>query len=128
MIRRPPRSTRTDTLFPYTTLFRSDAVEAALLAPEEADRDHGAEGNDEEYHPHRRRKDQRQMVGQRARPVASHCSSTTPRPAGSTTPTSMPAATADSSRDLQPGLTLEHPNTLYGPLVPTRTPGQVTPP
>src|SRR3546814_3496037 len=29
MIRRPPRSTRTDTLFPYTTLFRSDA--AALL-------------------------------------------------------------------------------------------------
>src|SRR3546814_13275299 len=26
MIRRPPRSTRTDTLFPYTTLFRSDRV------------------------------------------------------------------------------------------------------
>src|SRR3546814_14692202 len=26
MIRRPPRSTRTDTLFPYTTLFRSHAV------------------------------------------------------------------------------------------------------
>src|SRR3546814_19644344 len=26
MIRRPPRSTRTDTLFPYTTLFRSDAA------------------------------------------------------------------------------------------------------
>src|SRR3546814_7824617 len=26
MIRRPPRSTRTDTLFPYTTLFRSDHV------------------------------------------------------------------------------------------------------
>src|SRR3546814_9494125 len=29
MIRRPPRSTRTDTLFPYTTLFRSDTVEVA---------------------------------------------------------------------------------------------------
>src|SRR3546814_6940735 len=29
MIRRPPRSTRTDTLFPYTTLFRSAAVSAA---------------------------------------------------------------------------------------------------
>src|SRR3546814_1488888 len=29
MFRRPPRSTRTDTLFPYTTLFRSDAVVAA---------------------------------------------------------------------------------------------------
>src|SRR3546814_6940758 len=27
MIRRPPRSTRTDTLFPYTTLFRSDSPE-----------------------------------------------------------------------------------------------------
>src|SRR3546814_12552401 len=26
MIRRPPRSTRTDTLFPYTTLFRSERV------------------------------------------------------------------------------------------------------
>src|SRR3546814_15868391 len=32
MIRRPPRSTRTDTLFPYTTLFRSsqDSVSALL--------------------------------------------------------------------------------------------------
>src|SRR3546814_8269712 len=32
MIRRPPRSTRTDTLFPYTTLFR--ALGAALLCLE----------------------------------------------------------------------------------------------
>src|SRR3546814_11483005 len=34
MIRRPPRSTRTDTLFPYTTLFRSGghAPHAAVLA------------------------------------------------------------------------------------------------
>src|SRR3546814_5828250 len=30
MIRRPPRSTRTDTLFPYTTLFRS--LQSRLLA------------------------------------------------------------------------------------------------
>src|SRR3546814_4068813 len=29
MIRRPPRSTRTDTLFPYTTLFRSPRADAA---------------------------------------------------------------------------------------------------
>src|SRR3546814_14462557 len=29
MIRRPPRSTRTDTLFPYTTLFRSNWTEFA---------------------------------------------------------------------------------------------------
>src|SRR3546814_48792 len=28
MIRRPPRSTRTDTLFPYTTLFRSEAADS----------------------------------------------------------------------------------------------------
>src|SRR3546814_13728019 len=31
MIRRPPRSTRTDTLFPYTTLFRSNANLASVL-------------------------------------------------------------------------------------------------
>src|SRR3546814_1422706 len=31
MIRRPPRSTRTDTLFPYTTLFRS--INADVLKP-----------------------------------------------------------------------------------------------
>src|SRR3546814_3812773 len=30
MIRRPPRSTRTDTLFPYTTLFRSTAPNHAI--------------------------------------------------------------------------------------------------
>src|SRR3546814_15079036 len=30
MIRRPPRSTRTDTLFPYTTLFRSRPSQRAL--------------------------------------------------------------------------------------------------
>src|SRR3546814_16555887 len=31
MIRRPPRSTRTDTLFPYTTLFRSSSVPLATI-------------------------------------------------------------------------------------------------
>src|SRR3546814_1401009 len=31
MIRLPPRSTRTDTLFPYTTLFRSDRQHARIL-------------------------------------------------------------------------------------------------
>src|SRR3546814_8957716 len=30
MIRRPPRSTRTDTLFPYTTLFRSSGCGSAV--------------------------------------------------------------------------------------------------
>src|SRR3546814_16389930 len=33
MIRRPPRSTRTDTLFPYTTLFRSVVVIGATNRP-----------------------------------------------------------------------------------------------
>src|SRR3546814_7928124 len=32
MIRRPPRSTRTDTLFPYTTLFRSRRLSPRLAA------------------------------------------------------------------------------------------------
>src|SRR3546814_9606673 len=31
MIRRPPRSTRTDTLFPYTTLFRSSRFSPQIL-------------------------------------------------------------------------------------------------
>src|SRR3546814_4740703 len=33
MIRRPPRSTRTDTLFPYTTLFRSPSFNGFLVTP-----------------------------------------------------------------------------------------------
>src|SRR3546814_10046268 len=33
MIRRPPRSTRTDTLFPYTTLFRSFPAASGLQRP-----------------------------------------------------------------------------------------------
>src|SRR3546814_7439466 len=50
MIRRPPRSTRTDTLFPYTTLFRSiqraeqqctDLISALLLLSRN-ERGHGA--------------------------------------------------------------------------------------
>src|SRR3546814_3953438 len=36
MIRRPPRSTRTDTLFPYTTLFRSVEVRLGSVYPAEA--------------------------------------------------------------------------------------------
>src|SRR3546814_20901793 len=36
MIRRPPRSTRTDTLFPYTTLFRSGGMLTKVLAARRA--------------------------------------------------------------------------------------------
>src|SRR3546814_10335424 len=44
MIRRPPRSTRTDTLFPYTTLFRS---RAAVLEDEDSDEDEVAKAEQE---------------------------------------------------------------------------------
>src|SRR3546814_15456458 len=37
MIRRPPRSTRTDTLFPYTTLFRSRGERGAAKKCKRAD-------------------------------------------------------------------------------------------
>src|SRR3546814_15551908 len=40
MIRRPPRSTRTDTLFPYTTLFRS-AVASRVISRERVRRSTG---------------------------------------------------------------------------------------
>src|SRR3546814_5621101 len=48
MIRRPPRSTRTDTLFPYTTLFRSYDIKfapmkALSLMPVSSDAGEGAE-------------------------------------------------------------------------------------
>src|SRR3546814_3941304 len=49
MIRRPPRSTRTDTLFPYTTLFRSDAADHRL----QLDLPHPLD--DEQVHADRRR-------------------------------------------------------------------------
>src|SRR3546814_10024285 len=38
MIRRPPRSTRTDTLFPYTTLFRSPGGQRQAVGDFEIDR------------------------------------------------------------------------------------------
>src|SRR3546814_6663575 len=42
MIRRPPRSTRTDTLFPYTTLFRSTARQVARRCAEVRSECHSA--------------------------------------------------------------------------------------
>src|SRR3546814_11822314 len=54
MIRRPPRSTRTDTLFPYTTLFRSRLQQAGeglarLTGEDRADAD---EDRDEDQRQH----------------------------------------------------------------------------
>src|SRR3546814_3189765 len=48
MIRRPPRSTRTDTLFPYTTLFRSAGTICALAPTSARNRRAGHD------RPHRR--------------------------------------------------------------------------
>src|SRR3546814_17167719 len=61
MIRLPPRSTRTDTLFPYTTLFRSDAVDILfgnvrnleindVADPRHVDTARGDIGRDEQPH------------------------------------------------------------------------------
>src|SRR3546814_5750183 len=54
MIRRPPRSTRTDTLLPYTTLFRSGADRVVVARDHELDAvgvavgvDHGHDGDAE---------------------------------------------------------------------------------
>src|SRR3546814_891970 len=54
MIRRPPISTRTDTLFPYTTLFRSVNLACAWLLHDGGhhDHDHHAHGH-EPAHDHR---------------------------------------------------------------------------
>src|SRR3546814_5335208 len=68
MIRRPPRSTRTDTLFPYTTLFRSEQRERhgrifGLIAGDQLRLRLGkverravrlGKGRDEEHHRHRK--------------------------------------------------------------------------
>src|SRR3546814_10998981 len=52
MIRRPPRSTRTDTLFPYTTLFRSDRGPDTDLGVggKQSDEDSGDAHQDEAEH------------------------------------------------------------------------------
>src|SRR3546814_11796346 len=47
-IRRPPRFTRTDTLFPYTTLFRSDGPDAGMAAGQQ-----GGEGDQLAAEDHR---------------------------------------------------------------------------
>src|SRR3546814_13286841 len=63
MIRRPPRSTRTDTLFPYTTLFRSQDFDTAL------DGDDGGSEADQKVRPvgaqpqHQHARDQDAAIG-----------------------------------------------------------------
>src|SRR3546814_6172812 len=59
MKRLPPRSTRTDTLFPYTTLFRSQAVDACACG--------GDAGIREAGHSHSRLRQQHPADGVRRR-------------------------------------------------------------
>src|SRR3546814_13938042 len=63
MIRLPPRSTRTDTLFPYTTLFRSLEQSAFCADVENGQKQHTLKEQNDRYHvrshgrsgPHRHR-------------------------------------------------------------------------
>src|SRR3546814_3545156 len=66
MIRRPPRSTRTDTLFPYTTLFRSQG--------------YGRPGgqSDDQDHQYRRPSAARRAGGQRRDRLIKTCNAGTP--------------------------------------------------
>src|SRR3546814_16221787 len=72
MIRRPPRSTRTDTLFPYTTLFRSGPLaagghDAAEPAPYRHD---AAPARRQRWPADRGRLDAHESAGQGDRPDA----------------------------------------------------------
>src|SRR3546814_3675239 len=97
MIRRPPRSTRTDTLFPYTTLFRSLSCDAIVpdqlglglgIGPCKAGRNHFARhriGLDEVQHDARfglitRRQEQDYECSAQHRGGRSHKYKGTPRP------------------------------------------------
>src|SRR3546814_16369308 len=51
MRRRPPRSTRTDTLFPYTTLFRSAATLGAILEAPDNDAGIVVVGSSAQFQP-----------------------------------------------------------------------------
>src|SRR3546814_12325281 len=62
MVRRPPRSTRTDTLFPYTTLFRSVGGDKGWSA-EDARPDDDSNNQSHDI----RRRQQRARTGQRSR-------------------------------------------------------------
>src|SRR3546814_20917921 len=51
MIRRPPRSTRTDTLFPYTTLFRSDGQGCRAVRRRGQEAPRGGRGEEQRRKP-----------------------------------------------------------------------------
>src|SRR3546814_18289792 len=75
MRRRPPRSTRTDTLFPYTTLFRSRAHRrrqgrAARRRPDQPRRRTGQESRQRPRFPEPARQQLPRLAADRANPLA----------------------------------------------------------
>src|SRR3546814_4370531 len=58
MIRRPPRSTRTDTLFPYTTLFRSQSGRGVRSRPSLSQIGEDRRRRDGQLSPARRRSEE----------------------------------------------------------------------
>src|SRR3546814_15321577 len=108
MIRRPPRSTRTDTLFPYTTLFRSTwfAGEPVGKIGIEWIRPHRVAARKSAgdllaapaavTQPHEAARCPRQGVGPLARPIARRACTSPPPP--SAAGSSGPAAARGSSR------------------------------
>src|SRR3546814_18740517 len=76
MIRRPPRSTRTDTLFPYTTLFRSPRKEntvAISAATSRSTPNRSALGKCPQLSPFHQAR--RKLAARRACPVSDRASS-----------------------------------------------------
>src|SRR3546814_4193393 len=71
MIRRPPRSTRTDTLFPYTTLFRSDPIASIAESVGFASRSHFSSRFRERYGEDPTAYRKRMTSGPTAEPFAS---------------------------------------------------------
>src|SRR3546814_6732588 len=75
MIRRPPRSTRTDTLFPYTTLFRSKCRPACRPAFEAR-----GSGADDAFRPRPARVDPERVLGDEAEVAFDRQSERAPQP------------------------------------------------
>src|SRR3546814_3994192 len=69
MIRRPPRSTRTDTLFPYTTLFRSSRHRGSQVGCHCRGGLGGSGAGHHPAHPGRYRRQRAEVAARRPRPV-----------------------------------------------------------
>src|SRR3546814_9104123 len=106
MIRRPPRSTRTDTLFPYTTLFRSHEDEAGQRGQLELeDSDEHLHGEDEEGedddHPGDQQHHDRQEIVEEAGEGGELADLIEQRPGGREAGAGKPARSEEHTSELQ---------------------------